>query len=70
MNKQDALTWVEKLQDLRDDVYNDIISSAIPTDHTEYNFNKAMDEAVAVVMYMYGELVLEEIQDKKMVNDV
>ena len=42
--------------------------STIPVEHLEINFNEGMDRAVEAVLFLYGEIVLDEIQRKKVSN--
>ena len=65
MDKNKILQFVAQLQELRDNVEDFMYFSTIPVEHLEINFNEGMDRAVEAVLFLYGEIVLDEIQRKK-----
>lgn len=69
MDKNKILQFVAQLQELRDNVEDFMYFSTIPVEHLEINFNEGMDRAVEAVLFLlYGEIVLDEIQRKKVSN--
>ena len=68
MDKNKILQFVAQLQELRDNVEDFMDFSTIPVEHLEINFNEGMDRAVEAVLFLYGEIVLDEIQRKKVSN--
>ena len=64
MDKNKILQFVAQLQELRDNVEDFMYFSTIPVEHLEINFNEGMDRAVEAVLFLYGEIVLDEIQRK------
>ena len=68
MDKNKILQFVAQLQELRDNVEDFKYFSTIPVEHLEINFNEGMDRAVEAVLFLYGEIVLDEIQRKKVSN--
>ena len=68
MDKNKILQFVAQLQELRDNVEDFMYFSTIPVEHLEINFNEGMDRAVEAVLFLDGEIVLDEIQRKKVSN--
>ena len=68
MDKNKILQFVAQLQELRDNVEDFMYFSTIPVEHLEINFNEGMDRAVEAVLFLCGEIVLDEIQRKKVSN--
>ena len=68
MDKNKILQFVAQLQELRDNVEDFMYFSTIPVEHLEINFNEGMDRAVEAVLFLSGEIVLDEIQRKKVSN--
>ena len=68
MDKNKILQFVAQLQELRDNVEDFMYFSTIPVEHLEINFNEGMDRAVEAVLFLYGEIELDEIQRKKVSN--
>ena len=68
MDKNKILQFVAQLQELRDNVEDFMYFSTIPVEHLEINFNEGMDRAVEAVLFLYGEIGLDEIQRKKVSN--
>lgn len=68
MDKNKILQFVAQLQELRDNVEDFMYFSTIPVEHLEINFNEGMDRAVEAVLFLYGEIVLDEIQRKKSIK--
>lgn len=65
MKKADALQFVTQLQELRDCFDDATYFSTLPIDHCRLNFHEGMDKAVEAVIAVYAELVLIEIQNRK-----
>ena len=65
MDKNKILQFVAQLQELRDNVEDFMYFSTIPVEHLEINFNEGMDRAVEAVLFLYGEIVLDEIRTAK-----
>ena len=68
MDKNKILQFVAQLQELRDNVEDFMYFSTIPVEHLEINFNEGMDRAVEAVLFLYGEIALDETQRKKVSN--
>ena len=68
MDKNKILQFVAQLQELRDNVEDFMYFSTIPVEHLEINFNEGMDRAVDAVIVRHREIVIDEIQRKKVSN--